>query len=89
MITLIPCERVKRVGLYVNTGRKTMAAIQQETGCTYALNGGLFDMSKFQAINHLTVDGKVLSANGNPYGYGIDVNKMTFSYGNNVKAPDF
>ena len=89
MITLIPHERITKIGLYVNTGRKTMAAIQQETGCTYILNGGLFDMSKFQAINHLTVDGKVLSANGNPYGYGIKGPTMIFSYGNNVKADNF
>lgn len=89
MITLIPHERITKIGLYVNTGRKTMTAIQEETGCTYILNGGLYDMAKFQAINHLTVDGKVLSANGNPYGYGIKGTTMTFSYGNNVKAPDF
>lgn len=89
MITLIPRERVKKIGLYVNTGRKTMTAIQQETGCTYILNGGLYDMAKFQAINHLTVGGEVLSDNGNPYGYGIKGTTMTFSYGNNVKAPDF
>lgn len=89
MITLIPRERVKKIDLYVNQDRKTMTAIQQETGCTYILNGGLYDMAKFQAINHLTVDGKVLSANGNPYGYGIKGTAMTFSYGNNVKAPVF
>lgn len=89
MITRIPHERITKIGLYVNTGRKTMAAIQQETGCTYILNGGLYDMAKFQAINHLTVDGKVLSANGNPYGYGIKGTTMIFSYGNNVKADNF
>lgn len=89
MITLIPHERITKIGLYVNTGRKTMAAIQQETGCTYILNGGLYDMAKFQAINHLTVDGMVMSANGNPYGYGIKGTTMIFSYGNNVKADNF
>lgn len=89
MITRIPHERITKIGLYVNTGRKTMTAIQQETGCTYILNGGLYDMAKFQAINHLTVDGKVLSANGNPYGYGIKGTTMIFSYGNNVKADNF
>ena len=89
MITLIPRERVKKIDLYVNQDRKTMTAIQQETGCTYILNGGLYDMAKFQAINHLTVDGKVLSANGNPYGYGIKGTTMIFSYGNNVKADNF
>ncbi len=89
MITVIPKASIRKIGLYVNTGRKTMTTIQQETGCTYILNGGLFDMSKFQAINHLTVDGKVLSANGNPYGYGIKGTTMIFSYGNNVKADNF
>lgn len=89
MIKLIPRERITKIGLYVNQDRKTMAAIQQETGCTYILNGGLFNRKKFQAINHLTVDGKVLSATSTPYGYGIKGTTMTFSYGNNVKAPDF
>lgn len=89
MIKLIPRERITKIGLYVNQGRKTMATIQQETGCTYILNGGLFNRKKFQAINHLTVDGKVLSATSTPYGYGIKGTTMTFSYGNNVKAPDF
>ena len=89
MIAVIPKASICKISLYVNTGRKTMAAIQQETGCTYILNGGLYDMAKFQAINHLTVDGKVLSANGNPYGYGIKGPTMIFSYGNNVKADNF
>lgn len=89
MITLIPHERITKIDLYVNTGRKTMAAIRQETGCTYILNGGLYNMATFQPVNHLTVDGKVLSANGNPYGYGINGSKMTFSYANNVNALDF
>lgn len=89
MIAVIPKASIRKIGLYVNTGRKTMAAIQQETGCTYILNGGLYNMDTFQPVNHLTVSGKVLSANGNPYGYGINGSKMTFSYGNNVNAPDF
>lgn len=89
MIAVIPKASIRKIGLYVNTGRKTMAAIQQETGCTYIINGGLYDMKKFQAVNHLTVDGKVLSANGNPYGYGIKGTSLVFSYENNVKADNF
>lgn len=89
MYAIIPKNQIRRIALYVNAGRKTMAAIQQETGCTYILNGGLYNMDTFQPVNHLTVGGKVLSANGNPYGYGIKGTTMIFSYGNNVKADNF
>lgn len=89
MITVIPKASIRKIGLYVNTDRKTMAAIQKETGCTYILNGGLYNMATFQPVNHLTVDGKVLSGGGNPYGYGIQGTSMIFSYDNNVKADNF
>lgn len=89
MIAVIPKASIRKIGLYVNTGRKTMAVIQQETGCTYILNGGLYNMVTFQPVNHLTVDGEVLSGGGNPYGYGIKGTSMVFSYDNNVKADNF
>lgn len=89
MICTIPKSKIKQIAVYVNTGKKTMAQIKRELGCQYILNGGLFDMAKFTAINHLTVDGKVLSANGNPYGYGVKDGGLVFSYGNNIKADTF
>lgn len=89
MICTIPKSKIKKITVCVNTGKKTMAQVKRELGCQYILNGGLFDMAKFAAINHLTVDTQVLSANGNPFGYGIQGASLTFSYGNNVKAPTF
>ncbi len=89
MICTIPKSCIRKIAIYVNTGKKTMAQIKRELGCQYILNGGLFRTASFAPVNHLTVDGKVLSANGNPYGYGISGTSLTFSYGNNVKAPTF
>ena len=60
-----------RLAIYVNTARKTAAQIQQETGCTALINGGLFNMSTFAPVCHLKVDGKVLAADQYSYwGYG-------------------
>ncbi len=89
MICVIPKANIRKIAVYVNSGRMTMQQVKNSLGCQYILNGGLYDMAKFAAINHLTVDGKVLSANGNPYGYGIKDGGLVFSYGNNVKAPTF
>lgn len=62
-----------RLAIYVNTARKTAAQIQQETGCTALINGGLFDMSTFAPVCHLKVDGKVLARDQYKYwGYGWD-----------------
>lgn len=89
MICTIPKGTIRKIGIYVNSSKMTMAQVKKALGCQYILNGGLYDMAKFQAINMLTVDGTVLSNNGNPYGYGINGTSLTFSYGNNVKAPSF
>lgn len=62
-----------RLAIYVNTARKTAAQIQQETGCTALINGGLFNMSTFRPVCHLKADGKVLAADQYTYwGYGWD-----------------
>lgn len=89
MIATIPKERIQKISLYVNKDRLTMEQVKAKLGCQYILNAGLFDMATFKAINHLTVDGEVLSQSGNPFGYAIRDDKMVFSYGNNVKYPSF
>ena len=89
MICTIQRNSIQRASVYLNGGKKTMAEIRRETGCQYILNGGLYNMQTFQPINHLTVDGAVLSAGGNPYGYAIRKDKFVFSYANNVKYPTF
>lgn len=89
MICTIPKGEITKIALYVNAARRSMSQIKKELGCQYIMNGGLFNLGTLQPINYLTVDGKVYSSNGNPYGYAISGNTMTFSYGNNVKAPSF
>lgn len=89
MICTIPKDQITKIAIHVNTSRQSMSQVKRALGCQYILNGGLFNLGNFQPINYLTVDGKVLSSNGNPYGYAINGNMMTFSYGNNVKAPSF
>lgn len=89
MIAIVPKSRISKISIYVNTKRQSMSQIKKALGCQYILNAGLFNINTFKPINHLTVDGKVLSANANPYGYGIKGTDLIFSYGNNVNAPTF
>lgn len=68
----IPKKRVKRIQLYINKSRKTMAQIVKETGCTYAINAGLFT-SKRAACCHLRADGYNYATDPyNYFGYGWD-----------------
>ena len=53
----IPRESVQRIELYINRDKKSLSEIVKETGATYAINGGLFDMSKFVPNCHLRADG--------------------------------
>ncbi len=48
------CKPAK-VSIYVNSKRKTLAEIKAETGCTAIINGGLFTMSTFSPVCHLTL----------------------------------
>lgn len=43
---IIEQNRIQRIELYINEGRKTLAQIVSETGCDYAVNGGLFNLAK-------------------------------------------
>lgn len=89
MIATIPKSKITKIAIHVNAARQSMSQIKKSLGCQYIMNAGLFNLSTFVPINHLTVDGKVLSATATPYGYGIKDNALIFSYGNNVKAPSF
>ena len=67
----------EKVSIYINTKKKTTAQIKAETGCTALINGGLFDMSTFQPVCHLKVDGKVLSKDQWKYwGFGWNTNDL-------------
>lgn len=70
----------KKVAIYVNSGRKTTAQIQAETGCTALINGGLFDMSKFKPVCHLKVDGQVLAKDQYKYwGFAWDTKDLALT----------
>lgn len=74
----------KRVSIYINTGRKTIAQVKAETGCDAVINGGLFD-GAFRPVCHLKADGRVFVADQYKYwGYGWDDNNVTLTadYGN-------
>lgn len=55
----IPLRRIDRIRLYINTARKSLAAIRAETGADYLLNGTLYDMASFLPVCHLKADGEV------------------------------
>ena len=42
-IAALPLGKIRRLQVYVNTGRKTLAKVRQETGADYVLYGGLFN----------------------------------------------
>ena len=56
----IPLQDIQRIQIYLNTGRKSLAAIQKETGADYIINGTLFNMSTFKPNCHLRVDGRTI-----------------------------
>ena len=59
--------------IYINSQKKSLAAIQKETGCDVVLNGGLYNMTTFKPLCHLKADGKVYSADQYGYwGFGWD-----------------
>ncbi len=66
---IIPKEKIDRIELYINEGRKTLAQIVSESGASYALNGGLFNLSKpSEAYCPLKANGSVY-AKDNRYSY--------------------
>lgn len=89
--TVIPMSSIAKMSIYVNSSKMTMANIKKKLGCQYIINLGLFNMTSFTSAGYLTVNGKVYSEVANPYGYAIDKSgkKIVFSYGNNVKYPNF
>lgn len=89
MICTIPAASIRKIGIYVNSSKMSMGQVKKAVGCQYIINGGLFNMGDFTPAGYLTVDGKVKAAVGNPYGFAVKDDKITFSYGNNVKYPGF
>ena len=69
-IAALPLGKIRRLQVYVNTGRKTLAKVRQETGADYVLNGGLFNPD-WTACPLLKADGKQVSKTPwRAYGFG-------------------
>lgn len=51
---------IQRIQIYLNTERKSLTAIQKETGADYILNGTLFNLARFKPNCHLRVDGRTI-----------------------------
>lgn len=57
--------------IYINSQKKSLSAIQKETGCDVIINGGLYNMTTFKPVCHLKADGKVYAKDEYTYfGYG-------------------
>lgn len=63
----VPLQQIRRLQLYINTGRKSVSAIRAETGAAYVLNGGLYNMGTFQPLCHLRAEGVTYARD--PYTY--------------------
>jgi len=80
----IPLRRIDRIRLYINTARKSLAAIRAETGADYLLNGTLYDMVSFLTVCHLKADGEVFcrpaySVAGYAWDRGEDLSMVALS----------
>ena len=65
---IIPLSKVSKIQLYINAGKKSLAAIMAETGADCGMNGGLFSGSK--SLCNVKADGKVVNDPGwTEYGY--------------------
>lgn len=72
----VPLAAVRRVQIYLNSPRRTLAQIKQATGADYLINGTLYNM-KTGAVNcHLKAEGRVIAKpNYTVYGLGWDTGK--------------
>ena len=56
----IPLSNIQKIQIYVNTAKRSLSAIQAETGADYIINGTLYNMRNFEPNCHLKADGQVL-----------------------------
>lgn len=69
----IPLEDIKRIQIYINNGKKSLADIKAETKADYIINGTLYNMSTMEVNCHLKVNGEVIAKPSyGVYGYHWD-----------------
>lgn len=72
----VPLAAVRRVQIYLNSPRRTLAQIKQATGADYLLNGTLYNMQTGAVNCHLKADGRVIARpDYTVYGLGWDTGK--------------
>ena len=77
--------RPRKVGIYINTGYKTPAAIKKETGCDAIINGGLYDMASFRPRCWLKREGRIITSDQwNYWGFGWDKATLTMDSTANI-----
>ena len=85
---IIPLTAVKKYKIYQNKDKKTIDEIKKELGCDLIQNAGFFVQKTFQPMNHLVIDGKVVSKSLGKTGVSVKDNKIEFSYDNQIGYPD-
>ena len=84
----IPLSALQDSDIYLNDKKKSMDEIKKETGCTHIFNGGFYERETHKPMNHLVVDGKVISSLLGKIGLSMDGKRMVPSYDNQVGFPD-
>lgn len=77
---MIAYIKPSKIQIYVNSGRKTMAQVKAELGCTHIINGGFYDMTTFKAVCVLIADGIIHAYEWNGEGYCFDTLPPTFKW---------
>lgn len=77
MVAIIPFDKIDKVQIYINTNKKSVASIKQETGADYILNGTLYDMSTYKPVCHVKSNGVVYcKPNYTTWGYSWNNNEI-------------
>lgn len=64
---MIATIKPRRIELYVNSGKKTLAQIKAETGASHIINGGLYDLKTRVPYCQLKAGGKVYTTDTDNY----------------------
>lgn len=78
-IEAIPLSNIGRIELYMNTGRKSLAAIKKLKGCQYIMNGTIYMFNTFKPCCNVKSNGVVYNNPGySEYGYYWNNNDIGF-----------
>ncbi len=86
-ITIKPGD-IAVVGLYRNTGKRTLAQIKAETGAGVLINAGYFNSDFTPCLSGLTIDGNKYVPGYDP-GYAFSGSKVVRSSFNAERLPDY